>query len=315
MNYGKLLSRAWQITWRWKILWLLGLLVALSSGGGSGTANYNFQGGRDRGMVQIPPELAGRLVAIALVVAALAVLIGLALWLIGIIARGGLIAGVQQVEDQGSTAFRPAWRVGVKRFWTLLGIHALLYIVPGVALALSVGIPLVLFLAGGIGVGASTESPGIVAGTVLAALCCIIPVVCGAVIVFVILYLLVLYAERAAVLEGLGALEAIKRGWQVLRANPGPTVLLWLIFLAIGLGVGLVSVALFAVIAGPVVAILLATQPALWWIAPIAIGGLLLLAIGLFIRSVQETFTSTTWTLAYRQMTGMEAQAAAPAQP
>ena len=313
MNYGQLLSRAWRITWRWKILWLLGLLVALGSGGGGGSANYNFPDTRgDTARYQVPPEVVGTLIVIAIVVVALAILIGLALWLIGIVARGGLISGVQQVEDENSTGFKRAWRAGAQRFWTLLGIHALLEILPGVALALLVVVPLIFFIVGGVGVGASTERPAIIATTVMAALCCMVPIACGAAIVFVILHLLVLYAERAAMLEGLGAIAAIRRGWQVLKANPGPTALLWLIFLAIGLGVGLVSMAIFMVIGGPIVAILLSTQPALWWIAPIAIGVLLLLAIGLFIRSVLETFTSATWTLAYRQMTGVAAQAAPP---
>lgn len=314
MDYGKLLGRAWQITWRWKVLWLLGFLVALGSGGGTGNLNFNFPEDRSEWVrQQIPPQVTGTLIVIAIVLVALAILIGLALWLIGIIARGGLVVGVQQVEEENSTGFKRAWRAGVQRFWTLLGIHALLEVLPAVVFGLLLAGLILLFVGGGVGIGVTTESAAPVALAILAGLCCAVPFICGAAIVFIVLGLLVLYAERAAMLEGLGATTAIKRGWQVLKANLGPTLLLWLIFLAIGLGVGLVTMGIFAVIAGPVVAILLSTEPAWWWIAPVGIGLLLLFAVSMFIRSVLETFTSATWTLAYRQMTGLQPAAVRPA--
>ena len=53
------------------------------------------------------------------------ILIGIALWVVSVIARGGLIAGVQQVEDEGGTRFGQAWRAGRKRFWSLFGIGIL----------------------------------------------------------------------------------------------------------------------------------------------------------------------------------------------
>ena len=37
MDFGKVLSRAWEITWRWKVLWVLGFLAALGQGTGGGS--------------------------------------------------------------------------------------------------------------------------------------------------------------------------------------------------------------------------------------------------------------------------------------
>lgn len=34
INYSAILSRAWNITWKYKILWIFGFLAALGSGGG-----------------------------------------------------------------------------------------------------------------------------------------------------------------------------------------------------------------------------------------------------------------------------------------
>ena len=35
-DIGKILSRAWQILWKYKVLWIFGLLLALSGAGGGG---------------------------------------------------------------------------------------------------------------------------------------------------------------------------------------------------------------------------------------------------------------------------------------
>ena len=46
MNQVALVKRAFAITRRYRVLWLFGILVALTSGGGGGGngANYSFQG-------------------------------------------------------------------------------------------------------------------------------------------------------------------------------------------------------------------------------------------------------------------------------
>ena len=50
IDIGKILKRAWHILWNYRILWLFGVLLALTSGGGGGgngggnggSSNYNF---------------------------------------------------------------------------------------------------------------------------------------------------------------------------------------------------------------------------------------------------------------------------------
>ena len=49
MDYGKILRRAWEITWRWKVLWLLGFLAALGNGGGGGGGTSYTSSGSDWG--------------------------------------------------------------------------------------------------------------------------------------------------------------------------------------------------------------------------------------------------------------------------
>jgi hypothetical protein len=45
-------------------------------------------------------------------------------------------------------------------------------------------------------------------------------------------------------------------------------------------------------------------------VAPICCGGLLAFIVLALIASIVETFTSATWTLAYRELTGLAAPAA-----
>src|ERR1035437_7247624 len=49
IDFGKILKHAWHILWNYRILWIFGILLAITSGGGGGNgssarSNYNFNG-------------------------------------------------------------------------------------------------------------------------------------------------------------------------------------------------------------------------------------------------------------------------------
>jgi hypothetical protein len=307
MDYGKILGRAWEITWRWKALWILGFLVSLGRGwGGNGNTSY-ITDSSDWGYEfahRVPAEIWAILASIACV----AILIGLALWVLSVIARGGLIAGVQQVEEEGATGFLEAWRVGRSRFWTLFGISILAGLPMLVLVLLGVAV-LVLFITGTVGAFDVSEAAGV--SGILASVLCGGTLCCGLVLVGIVLDQIRVYAERAAVLEGLGWIDAFKRGWEVLKNNLGPTLILWIIFLLIGLVFGVVIVGSLAAITIPLVGIFASVDAGPWMVAPICLGGLLGMIIFSLIGSVVETFTSATWTLAYRELAGLVAEPAA----
>ena len=312
MDYGKVLSRAWEITWRWKVLWILGFLASLGSGMGSGSNSYSANSEDiSRWSSKLPgQEIWPAIVGILIAIACLAILVGIALWVVSVMARGGLIAGVQQVEDESSTSFLKAWRVGRKRFWTLFGISVLTAL-PILVVTL---ILVALFIAGIAGTGItaeSTEEPAAALGILVPTLLCGGTLCCGLVLVSIVLGQIQIYADRAAILEGLGWIDAFKRGWQVLKENIGPTLVLWLIFLVIGLIFGAVIVVVILAAALPLVAIFANTDPGAWLLIPICFGGLLAIIVGALINSVVQTFTSATWTLAYRELTGRAAKPAA----
>ena len=306
MDYGKVLSRAWEITWRWKVLWILGFLASLGNGfGSSSNATYSTDSsdwwGKGYGPY-IPPDVIGILAAVG----CLAFIIAIALWVISVIARGGLIAGVQQVEDENSTRFGQAWRVGASRFWTLFGLSVLTALPTFILVLLGVGV-LVLLIVGTVGAFDTSEALGalgITASVLFGGILC-----CGAILLGIVLTQIRVYGERAAILEGLGWIEAFKRGWQVLKENLGPTIVLWIIFLVIGFALGALILAALAAFGAPIAAILGygRVEPGAWIAAPICCGGLLVMIVIALVGSIVETFTSATWTLAYRELTGLVA--------
>ena len=170
MDYGKVLGRAWEITWRWKVLWILGFLASLGSGGGGGGGSNAYTGsGQDFNIEQwtgggwpvgeFLPAVSG-IIGIIIAVICVLFIIFIALWVVSVIARGGLIAGVQQVEDEGSTTFRTAWVAGRKKFWTLFGL-GILAAIPMIILIFAGIILLGLGIAVGVGAMDISETAGI----------------------------------------------------------------------------------------------------------------------------------------------------------
>lgn len=288
MDYGNILTRAWNIIWTHKYLILLGVLVALGNGGGggfspggptgfggeSGDNGFQFEGAPpDLG--QIGP-LEGMAIGAIILLVGLALLIGLAVWAVSRVAGGGLIAAVDAVDGGGQSSFGRAWQAGWAKGWRLIGI-GLLPLIP-VLILVFVGL-----LAGGVfaglaNIGEQVAVPaGAGVGTILVATACLmIPIA-------IVLNLLRTFADRACMLEDMPVLAAYSRGWGVLSANLGPAMVLFVIQLAIGFGLAIV---LFL----PSIIMLLCC---------------ILLPLFLLIQGAISAYFSTMWTLAWREWTGL----------
>ena len=305
MDYGQVLARAWKITWRWRVLWILGFLASLTRVSTSGSnTGYEFSGGEWSATYgpYVPPRVVALLVAIACV----AVILAIALWVVSVIARGGLIAGVEQVEEEGSTRFGQACRASVKRFWTLFGLSILTALPVFILVMIGIGV-MILILLGTAGAFDTSEALG--AAGIMTSMLCGGALCCGALLFAIVLNQIRVYGERAAILEGLGWIEAFVRGWQVIRENLLPTLILWLIFFVLGLAL---AALVFAVLLGfgvPLgfLASLGGARLGGWMVAPVCCGGLVVAIVLAVLASIVETFTSATWTLAYRELTGLVA--------
>ena len=281
MEYGKIVNRSIHIVWQNKFLIVLGILASLldsRSFGGGGGGNSNGQSFGELGQLsEFREDIAGLAVGLIITFACVALLVGIVLWAISTIARGGLIASVDTVESGEKSSFRQAWSAGWHKAWTLLGI-SLLPAIPS----------LILFVVGLLALGAYGgiyalfgEELSLTLGTAglvitMAALACIV------IPIWLVLSILRNFAERACMLEDLGVIDAYRRGTSVLMANLGEAIILFLLQIAIFIGLGI-----------------LLFLPGLVFVLCCCLWPLLLAVQGAI-----SAFVSALWTLAWRSWTG-----------
>ena len=287
MDYSQLMNRTWKIIWENKFLILLGVLVALGGGGGNaGNAASSF--GEGSAGIQLPRDfefsLRGIMESISIpkyaaisvvIIAGVLLVVGLAVWVLSLASRGGLIAGANALDAGQSSSFSEAFQAGWQKVWTLLGIG----IIPAItALLLSVVVAVVAAnYFGATKANTITTSPNIV----LAVLA--IAVVFLLVVFTVFLSLLQTFANRACMLEDEPVFAAYKRGFSVLTENFGSALVLFLIQIAVSVGIGLIMI---------LPSIVKALCCLLW---PLLI----------LIQGTISAYFSTLWTLAWRQWTGI----------
>lgn len=329
MDYGKTISRAWEITWRNKWLWLLGFLAALTSGsggggGGGGGGNTGFQFDQPGGVPTLPEgplgdflrqleagdpgAIVGLLGGLAVVFAVLC-LIGIVLWFVSQAARAGLILAVDRIERGDNWQFGPALRSGA----TLL--------LPVFLFKLLVGILPVLVGVGAAVIGVSSifafasDAQGF--GGTLIVLACL--TVCLILPLVFVLQFIDGYGYRGLVLRRLGVIDAIKHGWQTFRDHLGDSLILGVIVTVIGGVVGflifLVLAPFLALIAIPLFGYFQSGSLGAGETISIIGGALGFIVLGALLASVLTTWRSAVFTLAYRDFTGLAAPKAAPVPP
>jgi hypothetical protein len=285
MDYGRILSRAWTIVWEHKWLILLGVLVALgsSNGGGAGGGNVDLPSGEQDFDFRLP-DIEGDLglpvaliVAMVLVLVSLAIVVGLILWVVATISRGGLIAGANAIDAGATSSFGGAWEAGWRKGWRLLGIGVLPAIPALILVIVGLGVTGVFAAIYGLMGERTAVIPGAGLGVFWVTLACIfVPIA-------LVLNLLQAFANRACMLEDLGVIASYRRGLNVLVQNLGPAVVLFLFQIVIG---AVLAVALF--LPGLIMVICCILWPLL-----------------LLIRGAISAYFSTMWTLAWREWTGL----------
>jgi len=287
MDCGKILRRAGEITWQWKGLWLLGLLISLCYLIGSFVLiRIGLPNPQHASTGELPAWF-----SVATCLGLVGSLLSAIVWLI---AQGGLIAGVQHAADGGRTSFPLAWRAGLRHFWALFGIAFL------AASPLVVTLFLTFCATTALGLGLAVSDPAAASQDIFRVA---IPIFSAIILLTTaVVYVVFALASRGAVLEDLGWVEAFRCGTQAFRNNLGRIVLLGLVLLALRTLVG-------AVTGAAVLATLLSASGSglaeQMWNTPawaIAITALLGLALG----AVLETYASAVWTLAYRHLAGLE---------
>jgi hypothetical protein len=296
-NFSEVLARAWKITWKYKILWIFGILAGCArGGGGSSSGGTGWSGGSngsgyspfdtsetERIFNQFSEWLTSHWWVVALIILGVLLLVLLSIFL-GTIGRIGLIRGTLQAEEgTEKLSFGELFRGSMPYFWRIFGLTFLI----GLIFTLLM-LPIILF-------GVFTAGIGFL---------CILPLICLFVPVSIAVYLIVELANVAIVKENIKLWDGFRRGWELIRANVGTIIIMGLILLVISFVVGIVIAIPAIMIILPSVLAFGANQAQSF--TPLLIGGLcfvLLLPVMVLASGVLNTFTGVSWTLTYLRLT------------
>lgn len=330
MNHIDILKRAFQISWRYRALWIFGFLLALcgGGGGGGGSGNFNFSGsGSDfedfsGDLPSIPNIDPNVIIAIVVGVFCLIILLSILSVVVQVVTRAALIAMVHQITQTGAVTVAEGWRLGWSaRAWRLflvglvIGLPWAIFAIFLLLLAFS---PLLLLL--------------LAENTALTIIAIIITVVAflGVLLLLIVLgagvTLLLDLARRRVVLDNAGVIASVGDTFGLIKRRLKDVIIIWL--LMFGVGFAWTFVALMVVLPVSLIAAAIAGGiPALlvYFISESVIGaaiagGPLALLVIILVSSVAGgfylIFRSTVWTLTYleiQEQGHMPAAAEAPA--
>jgi hypothetical protein len=301
-DFGRTLSRAWQITWKHKILWLFGILSAIA-----GRASFNFRGPSfpnnfnpgdpnnfPRLQRNFPNLTQSTIIAIALGILCVGLIIVVTLYVLHVIGRGGLIGGIQLGDTSGQVSFGQAWGAGVSHFWTVLFIGL---IVAVIAIVISI------------------------ASVFAAATICLTPLACVGFLLIAVLGVFTLLAQIAAVTENLSISEALGRALAVVQTNLASVLLLAVVLIIVEAIAGAIIGVPFLIALAPLAIAAVAAisaQSATPFGAGAIVSGLcfvIWIPVALVLRGILETWVVSAWTLAYKQLGTNRGPAVVPAAP
>lgn len=293
MNYSKIINQALEITKKHRHLWWLSLLamiggVAHESGGESANFNINTSGADFNQLSPQIKEIAENFfdkihlyLPIIIIVVLVIILINITLFIIGLMAKSGLIASIDQIDQNKKSSFSQGMSLGKKFAWKLFLIR-LLGGITQIAITI-VAIPLMLIL--------------------FFLFFLTIPAL---IVVFIIAGLIFQIAQIIMIINQTGVLEAIKISWKLFINKWKEIALLWLINLGFGIAIGIVILTimfLLGTIGGilgytlyllkiHIAMIILITSPII----------LIMFIVTILFGSISTTFFTSFWTLGIKNL-------------
>ena len=284
-DFGEVLGRAWQITWKHKILWGFGLLSMLI---GLLFLPLGFAPALSIFMAEDEIPFWVEEPAYILVFFGIFVLMMVASFFIGALTQAAISVGVLRAErEEENLSFSEILKASLPYFWRFLGIMALLM----------GGVFLVMFGIFAIQALVSLLTFGL-------GMMCLVPLQFLMYPLMIVVYAWQEQALASIVVDDLSVLKAAKRGWQVFRKNLLPVVLITLIlYLGVGMVSGFISIPLMI----PFFAIPFAFIEEFENTRAVIIAALLCTVVYLpvlaVLQSVVFTFIKSGWMLTYLRLT------------
>ncbi len=292
IDLGKILTRAWQIIWQYKVLWVFGIFAGFASGNGGGNSGSNngdnsqFTGNPEQMFGQVGDFFQEYLLIIIAICAAL-ILLTFAFYALGMMGRIGILKGVYKVENGASSLiFAELWSESMPYFWRFFGLNFL------------VGFAFFIILVPFIAIAIATAGIG---------LACLLPLICLLVPVAWVVNVILEQAQASIVAEDLTMFDGFKRGWEIAKSDIGGMIVLSLV---LGIGGGIIGLIIALPIIVAVVPLVFSmgmsgfemgnNLPPTAWISLICCG--IYLPVLLILNGVLTAYMKTSWALSYLQL-------------
>ncbi len=273
IDIGKVLKRAWQILWNYKVLWIFAFLLALTAGGNNGgnnggssyrlNDNTGYQGSQnynpevELGPVgsqlqtwyeqDIQPLFATEQTAIRTAIwiavgfVALILVISLLVAFVRYPTETAILRMVDGYEQTGEKlGFKAGWKLGWNKRAFRLWLIDLIIGIPGILFGIAILIMGIVLV-----VGAINGNQDVFAGGMVAFMIGICGFSIPLALLMVFLNLLRQFFARKAALEETTLGESFRQGWAMFKRNWKSAALMWLVMLGIGIGFGIVAMIAF----------------------------------------------------------------------
>lgn len=284
MNHINILKRAWNIVWSYRVLWVFGIILALTTGGsnwsfpnnnaGDGPVQWNIEDKdffkdfdkefehffrdferdleRDFDISDVSGVI-GTLIVVGITLACVIVILSIVGTIARYVAETALIRMVDDYEETGKKqSVRQGFRLGWSRTALRLFLINLLIDLPFalvfVLLFVLAFAPLLLWITG-------SEVAGILGTVATTGLFFLL--IFLAILIGVTLRLLKRFFWRACALERLGVIDSIRQGFDVVKRHWQDVLVMWLIMVGVSIGWAIAMVLSF-ILLFPIIILLIA---------------------------------------------------------
>ena len=293
IDYWDVLKKAFQITFRHKFLWVFGLFLGVSSGGANfgsfNTSNFSGINTSSTNIQSDAQSIFTDYLWIFILVGIVVFLIMSVVVVLSFISQGALIGGVDKIATNKKVGFKDSFKIGVHHFWRILGISILIGIA-ALLLLLFLGVPTVLLFV------FKLWLPAIL--LLILTFLIFFPIA-------IVLGIISTYAFRYTVIKETRVIESIKSGWRMFRHNLWPSLLIALIIFLVSMVSGIVLLLAFLVVGIPLALLGFISYAALKLtgvIIVLVLAAVILGFIVLLYGAILNTFSSTAWTLFFREL-------------
>ncbi|PWB69735.1 MAG: hypothetical protein C3F07_18665 [Anaerolineales bacterium] len=276
--------------------------------------------------VDFPREQLTALIWIVVAFTLVMIVLGIIVAIARYVSETAVIRMVDEYESRDTKmSVREGFRIGWSRTsWRLFLINLIVNL-PAILLTL-------ILLSAGIGIFFAVENGNLTfnAFSIITLIGLVFLLIFVVAILSIFLRLLRHFFWRVSALEDLGVQESLSRGWALVRENWKSVGLMWLVMVGLGIAWAIASIILFiitipVVILTAAIALLVSAIPALLlvgifnlflsnvlaWVLGIVFVLPLFFTIAfspwLLLGSWQTVFTSTVWTLTYREIKALPA--------